>query len=763
MANKKKKTTQSTQSSNTELKRFLLSVAVVGFSIVGWFRFGVLGELIDNLMRVLTGHYPWIYYVFIIFFSLVYLIKPSSIKRPGRFWIGVASAYLAFVLFQFITFGAEGVGISVITKYTNLIPTIFQDVNQPAYSGLIGALIYGLMSYLLGREGVLVFGIIFAIVGVVLIVTPRRLSKMWSKTSNKTKSTVQGFKKKDTDKPSKLVPVDIDSMIDKNYDEKNETLFNDPIDGAVLRDDLHNVAPTSAQFMDANFGKEMEDVAVVSKPLEVQPLPEKSVDSKDLREEPVDSFKTYKIPPVTLLESMRGITKSTANAGSAKQKADRLLEVLRQFGIDATLIDIHIGPAVTKFELKPDSNVKISKISSIQDNLMMELAVKTLRIEAPIPGKSAVGIEIPNVEMIPVKMRDVIQQTPHFNDKNNINVALGKDLMGNPITIALNKMPHLLVAGATGSGKSVCMNSIITSILLTKNPEELKLLLIDPKKVEFTPYTSIPHLIGPVINDPSQASKALKVVVDEMDSRYDLFSKAGVRNIGSYNEKVKAFPEERSEPLPWIVVVIDELADLMAVAGKEVETSIQRITQLARAAGIHLIVATQRPSVDVVTGIIKANIPSRIAFAVSSAIDSRTILDATGAEKLLGYGDMLYIPMGEPNTIRVQGCYVSDEEVRRIAERSSSQAKPRYVDAFIQLDGVDGNNGIVGASEDPLFQEAVDFVIMEQRASTSLLQRRFKIGYNRAANLIDTLEQNGIIGHANGSKPREVFKRYDSE
>lgn len=764
---KRKKSPKQTQIYQSELVRFITCVGIVGLSIIGWFRYGIIGAFIDNIMRVLVGHYPIIYYILTIGISLIILIDSSKFRKSIRFWSGIVTLGIVFVLIQFITFGGQGIGLSIIDNYMSLIPSIFNDVNVQAYSGILGAIVYGLFSYLLGREGVIVLIVILGLIGIALVFTPQRILDFFRKGSEKTRSGMQTLKSHQQSKvDSKKVLLEkqaVESMIEKNFTP--ETISNPKATFVTLDD--HEKPNKSSVFMDANFGASEPDV------LEPKSTPSASLPSTEATS-PKDSgivetlsttqdFKSYKLPSVTLLELPKGGSRSNANAGSAKQRADRLLQVLKQFGIDATLIDIHIGPAVTKFELKPDSNVKISKISSIQDNLMMELAVKTLRIEAPIPGKAAVGIEIPNIEMIPVKMRDVIQQTPEFQDKNNINVALGKDLMGNPTTIALNKMPHLLVAGATGSGKSVCMNSIITSIILTKTPEELKLLLIDPKKVEFTPYTAIPHLIGPVINDPMQASMALKVVVDEMDNRYELFSKAGVRNIASFNEKAMLFPEENRKPLPWIVVIIDELADLMTVAGKDVETSIQRITQLARAAGIHLIVATQRPSVDVVTGIIKANIPSRIAFAVSSAIDSRTILDTTGAEKLLGYGDMLYIPMGEPNAIRVQGCYVSDEEVRRIAEKASSQAKPHYDDAFIKLDGVEGNHGIVGSNDDPLYEEAVEFVMLEQKASTSLLQRRFKVGYNRAANLIDALEQNGIIGPPNGSKPREVFKRIDFE
>ena len=764
MAKSKKKQTKTSVSTNDTLVQFIVGIAILGFSLIAWFRWGIIGAILDSSMRVLVGQFPMIYYGILIVFVMCRMFKKEFFNKPWDFWVGVVLLFLTLVLVQSMSLGKEGVGLSVITDYAGQMAKIFNDIDAPAYSGMIGAIVYGLFSYLLGREGVVIFAIIFFIIGIVLVFTYQRVLGMVRQGSHKASNQVESFKLARNEKKAALKshPThNVDAMIEKNFSDEPQPKVSFVTLDATETKDLKSPSKDSI-FMDANFGREPEDVAKRPKAqMDNHEMPQALTQDAPETDETKKSgdFKSYKIPPVTLLEQPKGSSRSNANAGSAKHKADRLLQVLRQFGIEATLIDIHIGPAVTKFELKPDSNVKISKISSISDNLMMELAVKTLRIEAPIPGKTAVGIEIPNIEMIPVKMRDVIQNTPSFKDDKNINVALGKDLMGNPITVALNKMPHLLVAGATGSGKSVCMNSIITSIILTKTPEELKLLLIDPKKVEFTPYMEIPHLIGPVINDPLQASMALKVVVDEMDNRYDLFSKAGVRNISSYNEKVIAFPEENRKPIPWIVVIIDELADLMSVAGKDVEISIQRITQLARAAGIHLIVATQRPSVDVVTGIIKANIPSRIAFAVSSAIDSRTILDATGAEKLLGYGDMLYIPMGEPNPTRVQGCYVSDEEVRRIAEKSSIQAKPHYDDAFIKLDGVDGNHGIVSSHDDPLFEEAVEFVTLEQKASTSLLQRRFKVGYNRAANLIDALEQNGIIGPPNGSKPRDVFRK----
>ena len=488
---------------------------------------------------------------------------------------------------------------------------------------------------------------------------------------------------------------------------------------------------------------------------------EKRAKAEDVVKPPSDG--PYKIPPTTLLSPISAAKSSAVNAQAAKIKGNQLIEVLQTFGIPSTLVATHIGPAVTKFEVRPQASIKVSRISNLADNIKMELQARQLRIEAPIPGHNAVGVEIPNQESTMVRMKEVIISDTMRKDKSPMLFALGKNLFGEPVSVRLDKMPHLLIAGATGSGKSVCMNAIITSFLLRTHPDDVKLLLVDPKKVEFTPYHDIPHLIGPVINDPAQANVALKAIVKEMDDRYNLFSLVGVRKIDDYNTYVTTHKDSQLTKLPYIVVIIDELADLMVVAGKEVESSIQRITQLARAAGIHLIVATQRPSTDVITGIIKANIPSRIAFAVSSAIDSRTILDHAGAERLLGNGDMLYMPIGEQTPLRVQGVYVSDDEVNAITDYAKRQRSPRYADTFVRLEGVEGNEetAVSTIEADPLYMECRQYVIQTQKASTSLLQRRFQIGYNRAARIIEALEENGIIGPAQGSKPREVLVSND--
>lgn len=507
---------------------------------------------------------------------------------------------------------------------------------------------------------------------------------------------------------------------------------------------------------------EMEEVEEVQQPVE-----EESKEEEEKKRHVVD-FKKYRLPKMEkVLDPRPADNSNSENVRNAKVRGKQLIDLLAQFDIQAHLADVHIGPSVTQFEVQTEATVKVSKILGLTDNLKMSLEAKDIRIEAPIPGRNAVGIEIPNEKATPVKMRELVNTISEKDKNEPLLFMLGKDLLGRTVTCRIDKMPHLLIAGATGSGKSVCMNSIITSLLLRTKPDEVKMLLIDPKKVEFTPYRAIPHLIGPVINDAAEANNALKVIVRIMDERYNIFAANGVRNIAGYHALLAKKPVEerkRMDKMPYIVVIIDELADLMLVAGKEVEASIQRITQLARAAGIHLIVATQRPSTDVITGIIKANIPSRIAFSVSSGIDSRTILDHVGAERLLGNGDMLYMPIGQNSPTRIQGVFVTDEEVERIAGACSEQGGPLYDDAFIMLEGVNNNEGGgLEVSDDPLFQEIKDYVIDAQKASTSLLQRRFGIGYNRAARMIDELERSGIIGPAQGSKPRDVYVKKDKE
>lgn len=486
---------------------------------------------------------------------------------------------------------------------------------------------------------------------------------------------------------------------------------------------------------------------------------------------PVESGdnKNYKYPPITLLNKpAKGNNKD--NQDAIKHNVPILIQVLKDFGIEGKVVAAHVGPAVTQYELEIKAGTKVNKILSLNREIALALAAKDVRIQAPIPGKNTIGIELPNKSISMVNVREVLTSVPASLSNSKLLSVLGRDIMGEPRWMEINKTPHLLVAGSTGSGKSVCINSILASILMRTKPDEVKLVLVDPKKVELSIYNGVPHLMAPVVTDAKKANIALKKIVAEMERRYDVFEESKTKNITSYNKYIDKKNEslaenDKAKHMPYIVVIIDELADLMLVAAKEVEDSIMRITQMARAAGIHLIVATQRPSTDVITGVVKANIPSRISFAVSSGIDSRTILDMTGAEKLLGKGDMLYLPQGENVPIRIQGTFISEEETKAIVDFVCAQQKAKY-DNTLTMESDDANATTMVESKDdyeePLYNEIVEFVVTQGKASASLLQRRFRLGYNRAARCIDLLEERGIIGPSNGSKPREVLVKLDN-
>lgn len=434
-----------------------------------------------------------------------------------------------------------------------------------------------------------------------------------------------------------------------------------------------------------------------------------------------------------------------------EEQRELLNVTLKNFNVRAQVVHVTQGPSVTRFEVHPEPGVKVNKITNLADDIKLSLSAKDIRIEAPIPGKNTIGIEVPNRVSKVVDLRQMIRSAAFRTNPSPLTAALGVDISGNPVVIDLKKMPHGLIAGATGSGKSVCINTILVSLLYKADPSDVKMLLIDPKMVELAPYNQIPHLVSPVITDAKAATAALKWVVEEMERRYELFAHSGVRDIGRFNELTA--DHKTGEKLPYLVVVIDELADLMMVAPNDVEESIARIAQKARACGIHLLVATQRPSVDVITGMIKANIPTRIAFSVSSQVDSRTIIDMAGAEKLLGKGDMLYWENGTGKPVRLQGNFVSDREIDRVVSHVRKQLPPSYL--FEQEELI--RQGTALKEEDELFPEACQFVVEQNSASTSSLQRRFRIGYNRAARLIDMMEAEGMISEAKGSKPREVL------
>ncbi len=742
----KRKTTNKNKKSNTGLMQSYLfkmcaSLCVIAISVIALCKLGIVGNFCFQFFSYFFGDVVYAVLILMILACLYVIIKKDISLIPKKYIFGLIFALLGWMTLEAIIQTRPD---PVWSNFSNVFENTFEILfdSMPVRSGLIGGLLLGIFGSLFDYTGT------YLVVGLFFVLAICLFGYDYFIKREKKEKPKQKEKKKET----KIEDVPI-------HEGKTDSVFVD-VDNDFI--DLEENKP-SFQIIEADDPKPKKKETSkkrASKPKKEEKSIEDHIDSVpvsyvDTQEDP---YVNYRLPRLSILDSVQRKSRTSTNATVAKQQGQKLIDILYEYGVNAKLVQIHIGPSVTKFEIKPELGVRVSKISNLANDIKMALAATDLRIEAPIPGKSAVGIEIPNVEKTPVQMKELMQSIPKEFDSKKLLFCLGKDLTGDNVYGELNRMPHLLIAGATGSGKSVCVNSIICSLLLRTKPDEVKMILIDPKKVEFTPYNDVPHLLAPVITDGDLANKGLKVVVEMMDHRYDLFGNLGVRNIQAYNEYVLNHPDEHLKPLPRLVVIIDELADLMLVAAKEVEASIQRITQLARAAGIHLVVATQRPSVDVITGVIKANIPSRIAFAVSQAVDSRTILDQAGAEQLLGNGDMLYLPNGETSPKRIQGVYIKDEEVNRICEYVKSQAKPHYDDAFIQLKDLQ-NMGKEVASEcaDPLYEEVKRFVITSRRASTSLIQRKFSIGYARAARLIDVLEENRIIGPANGSKPREIL------
>lgn len=737
-----KKTVKKTKKENDQkLIAIITAVILVMMLVITVFQLGAVGIFFTTTFKYLFGVWYLIPLLSLTLGIIYLLFFKEKMGLRIRVLLGVLFINLSILVLASVS--VKGVtGLAVLTNYIGDTGNFFLNANAMDFKGgLVGSCLYAFSSLLFAEQGSIVFGLALLLIGLLLAVKLEFYRNIYAGVREKKNNFDQKKALKEAEAAmavhEKEAQKTVLQRIDlENNEQKRKSIFMEP---------------------DANSSEKVHTEPV--RKMESTPIVEPKTSSMGAS----NSLGKYVLPSMSVLDPAAIRNKNSVNESSAKIKAAKVIEILHNFGIKSELIATHIGPAVTKFEVKPDSSVKVSKISQIQDNIKMELAARDIRIEAPIPGRNAVGIEIPNVEPIPVRMIELIKSVPVDKKDKKMLFVLGKDLMGTPIFCELDKMPHLLVAGATGSGKSVCMNTIITSFLLRTTPDEVKLLLVDPKKVEFTPYHNVPHLIGPVISDAQEASNALKIIVQMMENRFDVFAKCGVRNIQGYNDKLIENPDEKLKKMPYIVVIIDELADLMAIAGKDVEMSIQRITQLARASGIHLIVATQRPSTDVITGIIKSNIPSRIAFSVASGIDSRTIIDGVGAERLLGNGDMLYLPIGEPSVIRLQGTYVSDAEVKRITDYVKTQGIPMYDDAFIRIEGVTSadDNSILRANDDPLYDEIKTYVVEQQKASTSLLQRRFGIGYNRAARMIDILEENGIIGPPQGSKPRDVYIKKD--
>ena len=541
--------------------------------------------------------------------------------------------------------------------------------------------------------------------------------------------------------------LQVDEQLTINMMEDRASKNKDFIEGNIYKNNVQNKNVNAGNSLFETVDQEKED---------------KTKEVLQLEHSQVVEDEHYEYPPVEILS----LGEKKATKGSAKaltENAAKLQQTLYSFGVSAKVQDVSVGPTITRYELKPAEGTRVSKIANLADDIALNLAAETIRIEAPIPGKQAVGIEVPNEKKEAVHLREVIDSDEFSNNKSKLSIALGKDVAGKTVVADIAKMPHVLIAGSTGSGKSVCINSIITSIVYNAKPSEVKLVMVDPKVVELSVYNGIPHLLIPVVTDPKKAAGALAWAVIEMDERYNKFAQKGVRDLKGYNKAIEK--ENENAKLPQIVIIIDELADLMMVAAKEVEEAICRLAQKARAAGMHLVIATQRPSVDVITGLIKANVPSRIAFAVSSQVDSRTILDCAGAEKLLGKGDMLFYPVGATKPQRIQGAFVSDDEVEKIVDFIKSNAGDVVYNEEI-IESIENNNKSdkelleSEASDntcDPLLNEAIETVVETGQASTSFIQRRFKVGYARAGRIIDQMEERGIISGYQGSKPREVL------
>ena len=740
-----------------ELKLRIICLFFIFLVIIAAMQLGVIGDHLNYVFMYVFGNLNGIIYLTCILLLGYIVIKADFPKFNGPKAVGF---YLLFIgLTLFISATPSLTGIKVIQSYFNQAP-----LNR---GGLLGAFLYGFLSALFDYMGAIIAAVFIVVTGIILLGSKfyfehkKEIQKRAKNNFNKTKDSLKQH-----------------SNYFGNFFKKkqNKTTF---FDDAIFEDDetpttiFEEIAKEDVTLPQAfTFNDEHQEIEIVDKEPPIPSVDEELVQNDQSQiEEPViehNTNKNYHLPPLSLLHNVVN-KKQGENKNHAVESAERLTAVLNEFGVHASINNISIGPSITKYELKLETGTRVNKIMSLQDDIKLALAAKDIRIEAPIPGKPAVGVEIPNLVSSMVSFKEVFTNIPDKYKDNKLVVPLGKDVNGQVIYAELNKMPHLLIAGATGSGKSVCVNTIISSILMRAKPDEVKLILVDPKKVELSNYNGVPHLLAPVVTDPKKAAATLRETVSEMERRYDLFAGANVRKIETYNQYVEKKnqgndAEHQLEKLPYIVVILDEVADLMMVASKDVEDCIMRIAQLARAAGIHLIVATQRPSTDIITGVIKANIPSRIAFAVSSSIDSRTILDCTGAEKLLGKGDMLFLPMGSNSPIRVQGAYVDDSEVEAITYYTTKQQEASYDERYTNVKPISAVAASKEEQEDEEYEMCRAFVIQAQKASTSLLQRQFRIGYNKAARIIDQLEADGIIGPQIGSKPREVYVRgYNEE
>ena len=716
---------------------FVISVLIIILSVL---QMGFVGRFFDSLFKYLFGSFSYILYIIIVA-TPIYYIMNKKIKTPV---IVVTLLVLIDFLFQLILVAnAESTYISFTDIYNGKVLTYG--------GGLITYYPVRFLIYLLSYYGSLLV-VISAIITSIFLYFNINHRTLVLRLKHQ---IVDAFDKNEyvDDEYDEYLEFDEEIIDDYNYVDTKKVNSNEQRYNNIKDKDL---------VVDIRDFKEEPEEELVQRVTRKQ-AESKEVKSVDVVEESLneavseESYDNYQLPPITLLNSP--VKKQTITKGDVVEKSKILQSTFNNFGIEVKIVKAIVGPSITQFQILPTPGTKVSKIVNLSNDIALNLAAKDVRIEAPIPGKSLIGIEIPNTVNELVTMKEVF-----VNDEDNspLSVALGKDVSGESIFTRIDKTPHLLIAGSTGSGKSVCVNTIITSILLKNKPHKVKLIMIDPKMVELSIYDGIPHLLTSVVTDPIKAADVLHKVVLEMENRYREFARARVRNMEGYNKIAAKDPDYKE--LPYIVVIIDELADLMMVSSKEVEESIARIAQKARAAGIHMIIATQRPSVDVITGVIKTNIPSRIAFAVSSSIDSRTILDKSGAETLLGKGDMLYLSADSSKPVRIQGAFLSDEEVEKVVDYVKSQSEAQYDPNMTPSEVSTQGGGSPSADDvDPLYKEVLLFIAKTQKASASLLQRRFKIGYNRAARIIDMLEEDGYIGPVDGSKPRKVFLEKEFE
>ena len=745
---KKKRSKQTKENITYSVELTGLVLILIGIIGMG---FGPIGRFIKQFAMFLAGEFYFICLAILLILGFYMLFKR---KLPKFFSPKLLGIYLTLIIiltlahFSFIKQTSSFSDLMNVTyeNYMERIATV-STTGRPFASGdnsivigggIIGAFFAGLLNTCFSLKGTIIVLVITGIFSIILIFNIT-ISDIFNK-----------FKE----------------IFNKEKEEKTHKEY------VVEGDELVGIKETNKENIQMPE-KEEKKIVITSidelKTINAEPIkPTKESFDAEVKEEQMDTS-MYRLPKFDLLKPTPK-KKNNGEESFVRSNQEILERVLKDFDISGKVVEIHIGPAVTEYEIIVPNGTKVNRITNINKEIALAMAAKDVRIQAPIPGKNTIGIEIPNREISSVGFREVLESTASEKSENKILVALGKDIMGKSILTDLAKMPHLLVAGSTGSGKSVCVNTIICSILMRYKPNEVKLVLVDPKKVELSNYNGTPHLLTPVVTDAKKASVILQKIVSEMEKRYDIFSEKEVKNIAGYNAWVdkenKNSTDSNLSKMPYIVVIIDELADLMMVASKEVQDSIMRITQMARAAGIHLIVATQRPSTDIITGVIKNNIPSRIAFAVSSAIDSRTILDSAGAEKLLGKGDMLFSPMGENVPTRIQGCFISDDEINKLIEYCKTQATAKYNEEFTGEEihtSSSGSSNSDGGDDDPMYDEIVEFAIETGKISASLIQRRFRFGYNRAARVIDLLEARGIIGPQNGSKPREVLIKIQNE